>query len=148
MGQTLQDYADEILDISKELWAVQAAYKSKDHLELTETEFLALDIITKSSQPLSVGEIQKRIGILPAQMSRVIRGLEKRMEKPLVECKINPLDKRKVDVELTEAGRRSHEEYRNAKLACIQQILLPLSDADRQELLRILRIVRSSVYKL
>ena len=146
MGQTLQQYADEILDISKELWTVQASFKIKDHPELTETEFLALDILAKSPQPLSVGEIQKHIGVLPAQMSRVIRCLEKRMEEPLVQCKINPLDKRKVDVELTEAGRRSHQEYRNVKLACIQQMLTSLCEADQQELMRILRLVRTVAY--
>jgi CRISPR system Cascade subunit CasE len=44
-----------------------------------------------------VGDIQRLLGVLPAQMSRIIRSLENR-DRPLIACHINPRDKRKVDV--------------------------------------------------
>jgi hypothetical protein len=42
---------------------------------------------------------------LPAQMSRIIRSLEAR-ERPMIVCRINPQDKRKIDVCLTAAGEK------------------------------------------
>src|SRR5260370_16454592 len=67
--------------------------------ELKEVEFLTLSLLS-SGGTMIVGDIQKMLGILPAQMSRVIRSLENR-ERPLIQCRINRGDKRKIDVCLT-----------------------------------------------
>jgi len=116
-------------------------------VEITETEFLALDVLVRASRSLHVGEIQRELGILPAQMSRVIRSLEHKGEKPLVKCQINPEDKRKIDVELTAVGKETHRAYRQWKLGTIQEMMLTLSEQDRNELVRILRLIRAGASK-
>jgi len=141
-AQQLQEFADEIFEMSKEIWAAQTRAKTKEQPELTETEFLALDILHKAGQSQTVGEIQRTIGILPAQMSRVIRSLESKSDEPLIACRINPTDKRKVDVELTAAGRKAHTGYRQMKLGHILAMLESLETTDRQEFIRILRLIR------
>ncbi len=133
--------------MSKDVWAAQTRTKGRDQAEITETEYLALDILAKSSSPLSVGDIQRQIGVLPAQMSRIIRSLESKPEQPLIVCGINPLDKRKIDVELTEAGRKVHQGYRQMKLGSIEKMLLSLPEQDREEFMRILRLIRQSMPK-
>ena len=55
--------------------------------DLKEVEFLTLSLLHQH-QTLIVGEIQRQLGILPAQMSRIIRALETR-ERPLIACRIN-----------------------------------------------------------
>ncbi len=107
-AQQLQEFANEIFEVSKKSWEIQSRAKTKGHVEITETEFLALDVLVRASRSLHVGEIQRELGILPAQLSRVIRSLEHKGEKPLVKCQINPEDKRKIDVELTAVGRETH----------------------------------------
>src|SRR3954468_3854296 len=56
--------------------------------DLKEVEFLTLSILYHQGT-LIVGDIQRQLGVLPAQMSRVIRSLENR-ERPLIACHINP----------------------------------------------------------
>ena len=102
-AQQLKEFAEEVFELSKDIWTTQSKSKGKDQAEITETEFLALDLLSQS-QPLTVGDIQRKIGVLPAQMSRVIRSLENKSDGPLISCQINPADKRKIDVELTDAG--------------------------------------------
>jgi len=146
--ELLQEFADEIFDLSKDIWAAQTRSRgSRDQAELSETEFLALDVLEKSERTLSVGEIQRQIGVLPAQMSRIIRSLETKGGQALITCKINPEDKRKIDVELTPAGRKAHHAYRQLKLASIQNMLGTLNEADRQEFMRLVRQIRASVRK-
>jgi DNA-binding MarR family transcriptional regulator len=143
-AEQLQAFADEIFELSKESWLAQGRRKGKMHPEITETEFLALDILAKAAQAKTVGEIQREIGVLPAQMSRVIRSLESKGVKPLVQCRINAQDKRRIDVELTPAGREAHRSYREIKLGTIQKSLETLSERDRSEFMRILRLIREN----
>jgi DNA-binding MarR family transcriptional regulator len=145
-ARQLQEFAEEIFELSKDVWASQTRSKAKDQTEITETEFLALDLLVKS-QPLSVGEIQRHIGVLPAQMSRVIRSLESKGDKPLIACHINPEDKRKIDVEITPAGRKAHQSYREHKLGSTLKILQSLDEDDRAEFMRILRLIRGNTLK-
>src|SRR3954453_18189150 len=70
--------------------------------DLKEVEFLTLSLL-QSHGTMIGGDIQRLLSILPAQMSRVIRSLENR-ERPLIECRINPRDKRKINVCLTPHG--------------------------------------------
>src|SRR3954468_12927994 len=77
--------------------------------DLKEIEFLTLSLLHKREK-LIVGDIQRQLGVLPAQMSRIIRALETR-DRPLIACRINPQDKRKIDVALTPAGIAAFQEY-------------------------------------
>jgi DNA-binding MarR family transcriptional regulator len=146
-AQQLKEFAEEIFEVAKDVWAMQSRAKGKSHAEITETEFLALDYLLKAEQPVTVGDIQRHIGVLPAQMSRIIRALESKTGQTLVACKINPQDKRKVDVELTPAGKAAHQAYRQMKLGSTEKMLAGLSENDRAEFVRILRLIGASSHK-
>lgn len=145
-AEQLKAFADEIFEASTAAWKAQSRERGQLETELSETEFLALDILADSDKPRTVGEIQREIGVLPAQMSRVVRALEHKGNSPLVRCSINAADKRKVDVELTEAGRRVHRAYRQIKLGTIQDVLEKLGSDDRNEFMRILRLMRKIIH--
>lgn len=145
-AQQVQEFVEEVFEMSKNIWASQSKARSKHQPEITESEFLTLDLLAKR-QPQTVGDLQRQIGVLPAQMSRVIRSLEGKADGPLIVCRINTEDKRKVDVELTPTGAQAHQAYRQFKLGSIQKTLLLLSEHDRQEFMRILRLIRDSAHK-
>jgi DNA-binding MarR family transcriptional regulator len=104
--------------------------------DLKEVEFLTLSILHRR-ETLIVGEIQRLLGVLPAQMSRIIRALEMR-DRPLIACRINPQDKRKIDVALTPDGAAAFQEYQTARVHSITALLGRLPEEDLDDLQRLL----------
>jgi DNA-binding MarR family transcriptional regulator len=96
--------------------------------DLKDIEFLALTILN-SHGTMIVGDIQRLLGVLPAQMSRIIRSLEAR-DRPLIACRINPHDKRKIDVCLTAAGEKALADYREQRVRAIAELLRRLPEDD------------------
>lgn len=103
---------------------------------LKEVEFLALAILHERGTMI-VGDIQRMLGVLPAQMSRIIRSLEAR-DRPLINCRINPKDKRKINVALTPAGAQALADYQANHLRGINALIDRLSEEDREDLARLL----------
>lgn len=145
-AQQLKEFAEEIFQISQRVWATESKAKGGARPELSQTEFLTLDLLAKN-QPQTVGDLQRQIGVLPAQMSRVIRALEAKSDGPLISCSINSRDKRRIDVELTPAGADARQAYREVKLSSIKILLEGLTEKDREELMRILRLMHNKARK-
>jgi DNA-binding MarR family transcriptional regulator len=103
--------------------------------DLKEAEFLTLSVLHRQ-RTLIVGDIQRMLGVLPAQMSRVIRSLEDR-ERPLITCRINPHDKRKIDVSMTPAGVRAFHEHQTARVNALSRVLSRLPEEDLDDLQRL-----------
>ncbi len=140
--KTLDAMAGEIFDLFR-LIAVARSRRPAGPDELSESEFITLDLLAKE-QPLTIGEAQKRIGVVPAQMSRIVRALEEQGGRGFVECSINPNDRRRVDISLTKAGQEAHRKFMAARLGSMQEILVALEPDDRQNFMRIMRILTST----
>jgi DNA-binding MarR family transcriptional regulator len=104
--------------------------------DLKEIEFLTLSLLNQRAT-LIVGDIQRQLGVLPAQMSRIIRALENR-ERPLIACRINPHDKRKIDVALTPAGVAAFHEYQSTRVQTISTVLGQLGENELEDLSQLL----------
>jgi DNA-binding MarR family transcriptional regulator len=111
--------------------------------DLKEAEFLTL-VILRGQTSMIVGDIQRLLGVLPAQMSRLIRSLEDR-EHPLITCRINPQDKRKIDVCLTDAGEKAILDYESPRIHGIAELLNRLPEADLDDLGRVFENMRTLV---
>lgn len=145
--QDLADLAEEILELSMMGSAARSRSRSGAAAgQLSETEYMALDVLAKKS-PQSVGAVQKAVGVLPAQMSRIIRALENRDGVGLISCQINASDRRRIDVNLTAAGTKAHAAYRKARLRFAMELLTNLSVEDREEFRRLLGLLREAVAK-
>lgn len=140
---TLNRMAAEIFELYQ-LIAIARSRVPAGPDDLSETEFLTLDALSKVDM-LTIGEIQRLVGVVPAQMSRVIRALEESGGRGYVECRINPHDRRRVDVSLTEPGRMAHDKYRSARLGTMYALLSVLSPSDREHFMRIMRLMRESL---
>jgi DNA-binding MarR family transcriptional regulator len=137
--------AEEILGLRR----LSIALEVKRHgqgPDLSDAQFYTLELLHRHGL-LTVGQLQRRIGVLPAQMSRILRSLERGGEEPLVRCAINPTDKRKVDVELTDAGRDAHDRYRRTKLAHMTSVLGQLPRDELETFFRILRSIKDLLTK-
>ena len=113
--------------------------------ELKEVEFLTLSIL-QGQGTMIVGDIQRILGILPAQMSRVIRALENR-DRPMIQCKINSRDKRKIDVCMTPYGEKALLDYQSVRVGRIVDQLQNISDEDQEDLLRVLHKLHTLLEK-
>jgi DNA-binding MarR family transcriptional regulator len=134
VGHRLEEIAQDLFGVMTKLALATQAHQRRG-LQLKEFEFLTLSVL-QSQERMIVGDIQRILGVLPAQMSRIIRALEHR-QPPLIECQINPQDKRKVDVRLTAAGESALTEFREARVQKLLRLLGTSSDEDQEELSRL-----------
>jgi len=143
----LEEVGLEIFELTKIVSMARAQARPKDVETLTETESVTLDLLSKADT-MTVGEIQKHIGVLPAQMSRIVRSLEDKGGEAYIACSINPNDRRKIDVSITKEGQRSLDEYRNARLGFTVRIMEGLTADEREAFMQTLRKIRRHVQSL
>ena len=141
-GCSLEKMAEEIFLLTVESWRNQVASKQEGGIDLSESQYLTLDALYNATGPLHVGEIQRGIGVLPAQMSRIIRSLESGFERPLIRCELNQADKRKIDVRITPEGKQQFEDFRGQKLKRTVKVLDKLSEQDRRDFVRVCGKIR------
>jgi DNA-binding MarR family transcriptional regulator len=130
LEETARDLLEVVTQLS--LTALRGKRRSGD---LKEVEFLTLAILAQH-RTMIVGDIQRMLGVLPAQMSRIIRSLENR-DRPLIACHINPRDKRKVDVVMTAGGEKALMDYQVARTTRLIQVLRDLHEEDQMTLARL-----------
>ena len=134
-GHRVEDLALELFEVVTQI-CLSTLRGRRRHDDLKEVEFLTLSLL-HTNDTMIVGDIQRVLGILPAQMSRIIRALENR-ERPLIECRINPRDKRKIDVVLTPHGEKTLLDHQESRVGRIVERLQSLSEEDQEDLIRVL----------
>jgi DNA-binding MarR family transcriptional regulator len=134
-GHRVEDIAHDLFGVVTQI-CLSALRGRRRAGDLKEVEFLTLSIL-HAQGTMIVGDIQRLLGILPAQMSRVIRALES-PERPFIICRINPRDKRKIDVCLTPAGEKVLQDYRGVRVGRIVELLRNLPEEEQEDLVRLL----------
>ena len=132
-GHRTEDLAHELFTVVTQICLSTLRGRRRTG-DLKEVEFLTLSLLSANGTMI-VGDIQRLLGILPAQMSRVIRSLENR-ERPLIICRINSRDKRKIDVALTPFGEKTLLDYQGSRVGRIAQRLQQLNEDEQEDLLR------------
>jgi DNA-binding MarR family transcriptional regulator len=135
--ESLRKMADEIFGLTKMSWRQRLASRHQGEEELSESQFLTLDSIVTRGEPQTVGDLQRAIHVVPAQMSRIIRSLENDFDAPLIRCELNQDDKRKIDVRLTDAGKTAYSEFINSRIGRTLDLLSQLSEKDRLDFIRV-----------
>jgi DNA-binding MarR family transcriptional regulator len=138
----VQELAQNLFDLITQFCLVAPRNRRRSG-DLKEVEFLTLSLL-HHHETLIVGEIQRQLGVLPAQMSRIIRSLETR-ERPLIACRINPQDKRKIDVALTPEGISAFQDYQTARIGSIANMLGKLAEEDLEDLQRLLLKIHDTI---
>jgi DNA-binding MarR family transcriptional regulator len=143
-GQRVEEIAQDLFEVVTQI-CLSALRGRRRAGELKEVEFLTLSIL-HGQGTMIVGDIQRILGILPAQMSRVIRALENR-DRPMIQCRINSRDKRKIDVCMTPYGEKALLDYQSVRVARIVERLQNISDEDQEDLLRVLHKLHTLLEK-
>jgi DNA-binding MarR family transcriptional regulator len=141
-GNRPEELAHQLFDVVTRFCLIVPRSRRKFG-DLKDIEFLTLSLL-EQTEPLIVGDIQRRLGVLPAQMSRIIRALESR-DTPYITCRINTQDKRKIDVILTESGREALQEYQTGRVKTIAGVLGKMEETELDDLHRLLSKMRESI---
>lgn len=102
-----------------------------DELGITPAQFYYIDHLAANG-PCSLTHVKEGLGFSPASVSVMLKHLE---EKGLIAKRVNPADKRSVDLELTRAGRgifSKVDKYRKQKA---QMFLSRLNEAEQEQFL-------------
>jgi DNA-binding MarR family transcriptional regulator len=140
--ESLERLAQEIFEVVRQLSLATSRGRRRPG-DLKEGEFLTLSLLQERGTTI-VGDLQRELGVLPAQMSRIIRGLEDR-GRPLITCQINPQDKRKVNVNLTAEGERALSDYRRHRIGRLMQVLRELDEDHLDNLAALVERIRASL---
>ncbi len=135
--ESLNQMAREIFGLTKIAWRQRMTSRQSGEEELSEAQFLTLDMLVTRGEPQSVGDLQRSIHVVPGQMSRIIRSLENEFDAPLIRCELNQDDKRKIDVRLTEAGRAAYSEFVQSRVSRTLDILRQLPERDCLDFVRV-----------
>jgi DNA-binding MarR family transcriptional regulator len=141
VGVRLEEVARNLFDVLIHLSLTSPRGRRRSG-DLKEVEFLTLSILHQHGTMI-VGDIQRLLGVLPAQMSRIIRSLETH-SRPLIACRINPNDKRKIDVCLTAQGEKTLQEYEAQRVQTIVELLQRLPEDDLETLDQVLDKLRDT----
>jgi DNA-binding MarR family transcriptional regulator len=133
-GVRLEDTARDLFEVVTQIGLTTLRGRRRTG-DLKEVEFLALALLHEHGTMI-VGDIQRLLGVLPAQMSRIIRSLEAK-ERALIACQINSRDKRKVDVCITPAGEKALVEYQASRTGRLLEILRDLPEEEREDINRL-----------
>lgn len=139
LGVRVDEIAREVFEVLTQLGLTVPPRRRKAG-DLKEIEFLTLALL-HGRGTMIVGDIQRLLGVLPAQMSRIVRALEAR-ERPMIVCHINSRDKRKVDVRMTPAGEKALVDYQTARVGRIVEALRNLPEDLQSDLGRVLEKLR------
>jgi DNA-binding MarR family transcriptional regulator len=136
-ADSLEQMAEEIFTLTVMSWRERLSARH-DGAELSESQYLALEVLVLAGEnSVTVGEIQRSIGVVPAQMSRIISSLQTSFDRPLIRCELNQSDRRKIDVFLTPEGQGAYDGFRKGRLKKAMDLLKELPEHDRKEFVRI-----------
>ncbi len=138
--ETLDGMAAEIFELYR-LIAIARTRAPTGGEDLSETEFLVLDALTKQESQ-TIGDVQRTIGVVPAQMSRIVRSLERQGGDAYIECTINTEDRRRVNLALTSVGTEAYNKFKSNRLGSMLAVLQALEPEDRISFMRNLRQIR------
>ena len=142
----IEQLAEEILHLQFMFWKMRHRSKIDDPYDLTEAEYATLDALAELHES-TVGQLQKLLDVRSAQMSRIIRSLENKAGAKLIECSLNPNDKRKINVRMTPTGKKAYAEYKRRRILANLELIADLEPSERENLRKLLASYRQAIAK-
>jgi DNA-binding MarR family transcriptional regulator len=129
--------------LAETFWAVarrlrHQAKRTLEPWEINPGHGRALGVLTRHG-PLRPSALAEHLRIAPRSATEVVDGLQ---ERGLVERRPDPADRRATLVALTAQGERVGAAIQAARAAEAERFFGDLSDRDRADLARILRLLR------
>lgn len=117
----------------------RAATSGSEPERITGAQMRAMRMLVRAGQPMRMSELAESLGIVRRSATSVVDDLE---ALGLARRVDDPTDRRAIDVELTEAGRRTMVEARQRKRSAATEVLGELDPADLSALRALLERLR------
>ncbi|UNT00355.1 MarR family transcriptional regulator [Streptomyces tubbatahanensis] len=130
------DLADQLLRLTKRI--NHAHRQNFAPVGVTPAQARMLRTVSHSPRPPRMADLAERLGVVPRQVTSLIDALE---ERGLVRRSPDAANRRVTRIELTQGGSRALEELRQARRAAAQELLAPLTSAQRDELSSLLALL-------
>lgn len=113
--------------------------------EIAKGELAVLIYLLDENNGANAGKISKRFDINTSRVAAILNALSK---KGYIERKEDPIDKRKIQVYITEKGREYGEERRQDILEHVCKMLKELGEEDAKEHIRIMKKISNIFQKV
>jgi len=130
------DYTELAYQFLQNMYDFQRSSRQKQIDETMRGEGFALLYISRQEGSVLPGDISSAMNISTARIAAALNSME---NKGLITRRIDKEDRRRILVELTEAGRRLAAERDQMALSHTKQMLELLGESDAKALVRILR---------
>ena len=129
------DYIALAREYMKVLYKMRKRKNPKRINDSLHGEQFVLAFVARRDGSVIPGDISKEMGISSARVAAALNNLE---AKGLISRSIDPCDRRRILVELTEAGRAQEEEHTKQIMGMVVRMLEDLGEEDSVVFLRIL----------
>ncbi|MFE0041863.1 MarR family winged helix-turn-helix transcriptional regulator [Streptomyces albireticuli] len=121
--------AEQLLRLTRRLHRAQKRYL--DPVGITPAQSRLLRTVAQYDEPPRMADLAQRLEVVPRAVTTLVDALE---ANGAVRRVPDPTNRRVIRIELTEAGRATLRELREARRAAVEDILAPLSAQQRDTL--------------
>ncbi|GAB2824199.1 MarR family winged helix-turn-helix transcriptional regulator [Streptomyces sp. NPDC054796] len=134
--ETAGDLADQLLRLTRRL--NHAHRHNFAPVGVTPAQARLLRTVARCEAPPRMADLAEFLGVVPRQVTSLVDALE---ERGLVRRAADPSNRRVTRIELTEDGRTALKELRRARRSAAEELLAPLSRAQRDDLSGLLGLI-------
>lgn len=136
-----------ILALTLTLYRTTAVYDRAHNAELaphgiTLRQFNILTVLHRADRPLTMAEVSDAVAVRPGNLTSVVDALRRRR---LVDCTVNPGDRRSFLVSITDAGTEFLAEFLPGHWRYLRLLTAGLSDDEKESLVHLLEKLLGSV---
>ncbi|MER6012114.1 MarR family winged helix-turn-helix transcriptional regulator [Streptomyces bluensis] len=123
--------AEQLLRLTRRVHRIQKRHLERSGLDITPAQSRLLRTLTHYGAPPRMADLAERLEVVPRAVTTLVDGLE---ASGRVRRVPDPSNRRVIRIELTDEGRTALRELRGARRAAAEEILAPLTDAQREVL--------------
>ncbi|THA58364.1 MarR family winged helix-turn-helix transcriptional regulator [Streptomyces sp. A1136] len=123
--------AEQLLRLTRRLHRIQKRHLEPLGITPAQSRLLRLVSHYDCAEPPRMAELAARLEVVPRAVTTLVDGLE---AADCVRRAPDPANRRVIRIELTDTGRATLRRLRNARTAAAEEILAPLTAAQREVL--------------
>ncbi|MFD8308941.1 MarR family winged helix-turn-helix transcriptional regulator [Streptomyces sp. NPDC059690] len=123
--------AEQLLRFTRRVHRIQKRHIEQCGMGVTPAQSRLLRTLAHYSAPPRMADLAQRLEVVPRAVTSLVDGLEASGKVRRVP---DPTNRRVIRIELTDDGRKALRELRGARRAAAQEILAPLTEAQREVL--------------
>ncbi|MDR0219920.1 MAG: MarR family transcriptional regulator [Lachnospiraceae bacterium] len=129
------DYTQLALEFMEKMQLLHKAKPKKNLDDALHGEAFVLHFLANAEEEVLPGEIGQAMNVSSARIAQTLNNIEK---KGFITRQIDPRDRRKIKVRLTQEGKAEAEKHHQKLVAWTTAILASLGEQDAKEYIRIM----------